>query len=54
VPTLRQFASDEAHARWWKVHDALPLGVLPAGRVAEALLRWDVAQAREANTSDGH
>ncbi|KAF8693425.1 hypothetical protein HU200_038819 [Digitaria exilis] len=57
VPALRQFASDEAHARWWKVHDAMPKrlqGFCLLGERQKALLRWDVARAREANASDGH
>lgn len=57
VPALRQFASDEAHARWWKVHDAMPSrlqGFCLLDERQKALLRWDVARAREANLSDGH
>ncbi|CAN6278844.1 unnamed protein product [Urochloa humidicola] len=57
VPELRQFASDEAHARWWEVHDAMPAGLRGFCLLDErqkALLRWDVARAREANASDGH
>ncbi|KAK3154360.1 hypothetical protein QOZ80_2BG0189510 [Eleusine coracana subsp. coracana] len=57
VPALRQFASDEAHARWWKVHDAMPRRLQEfclLGEKQKALLRWDIARAREANFSDGH
>ncbi|KAJ1279509.1 hypothetical protein BS78_04G162000 [Paspalum vaginatum] len=57
VPALRQFASDEAHARWWKVHDAMPArlrGFCLLDERQKALLRWDVARARDANLSDGH
>lgn len=57
VPALRQFASDEAHACWWKVHDAMPprlQGFCLLDERQKALLRWDVARAREANFSDGH
>ncbi|KAL6634166.1 hypothetical protein ACP70R_026837 [Stipagrostis hirtigluma subsp. patula] len=57
VAALRQFASDEAHARWWKVHDAMPPRLQEFCLLDErqkALLRWDVARAREANFSDGH
>ncbi|XP_062223090.1 UDP-glucuronate:xylan alpha-glucuronosyltransferase 1-like [Phragmites australis] len=57
VLSLRQFASDEAHARWWKVHDAMPQrlqGFCLLDERQKALLRWDVARAREANFSDGH
>lgn len=54
---LRQFASDEAHARWWKVHDAMPpplQGFCLLNERQKALLRWDAAEARAANFSDGH
>ncbi|XP_062219318.1 putative UDP-glucuronate:xylan alpha-glucuronosyltransferase 3 isoform X2 [Phragmites australis] len=57
VAALRQFASDEAHARWWKVHDTMPprlQGFCLLDERQKALLRWDVARAREANFSDGH
>ncbi|KAL6899774.1 hypothetical protein ACP4OV_006432 [Aristida adscensionis] len=57
VAALRQFASDEAHARWWAVHDAMPPRLREMCLLDErqkALLRWDVARAREANFSDGH
>jgi xylan alpha-glucuronosyltransferase len=57
VPALRQFASDEAHARWWKVHDAMPRrlqGFCLLDERQKALLWWDVARAREANFSDAH
>ena len=57
VPALRQFASDEAHARWWQAHDAMPPRLREFCLLDErqkALLRWDAARAREANASDGH
>ncbi|CAL5021468.1 unnamed protein product [Urochloa decumbens] len=57
APELRQFASDEAHARWWEAHDAMPVGLRGFCLLDErqkALLRWDVARAKEANASDGH
>ncbi|KAL5212128.1 hypothetical protein ABZP36_022975 [Zizania latifolia] len=54
---LRQFASDEAHARWWQAHDSMapPLrGFCLLNERQKALLRWDAAEARAANFSDGH
>ncbi|KAL5208630.1 hypothetical protein ABZP36_033065 [Zizania latifolia] len=54
---LRHFASDEAHARWWQAHDAMPpplRGFCLLNERQKALLRWDAAQARAANFSDGH
>ncbi|WVZ99293.1 hypothetical protein U9M48_044617 [Paspalum notatum var. saurae] len=54
VPALQQFASDEAHARWCKVHDAMPRrlqGFCQLEERQKALLRWDVARARDAKTS---
>jgi xylan alpha-glucuronosyltransferase len=57
VPALRQFASDEAHARWWVAHDAMPPRLQRFCLLDErqkALLRWDIARAREGNFSDGH
>uniref|UniRef100_A0A0D3F6D9 Uncharacterized protein n=1 Tax=Oryza barthii TaxID=65489 RepID=A0A0D3F6D9_9ORYZ len=56
-PQLRQFASDEAHARWWRAHDAMPAalqGFCLLDERQKALLRWDAAEARAANFSDGH
>ncbi|KAM0860529.1 hypothetical protein ACQ4PT_046503 [Festuca glaucescens] len=57
APELRQFASDEAHARWWKAHDAMPQrlqGFCLLDERQKALLRWDAVEARKANFSDGH
>ncbi|KAM0852400.1 hypothetical protein ACQ4PT_051782 [Festuca glaucescens] len=57
APDLRQFASDEAHARWWKAHDAMPprlQGFCLLDERQKALLRWDAVEARKANFSDGH
>lgn len=57
APELRQFASDEAHARWWNAHDAMPQrlqGFCLLDERQKALLRWDVVEARKANFSDGH
>ncbi|KQJ99881.1 putative UDP-glucuronate:xylan alpha-glucuronosyltransferase 3 isoform X1 [Brachypodium distachyon] len=55
---LRQFASDEAHARWWEAHDAMrPTSLRRFCLLDErqkALLRWDAMEARKANFSDGH
>jgi lipopolysaccharide biosynthesis glycosyltransferase len=57
APELRQFASDEAHARWWMAHDAMPprlQGFCLLDERQKALLRWDAMEARKANFSDGH
>ncbi|CAO2831057.1 unnamed protein product [Amaranthus hypochondriacus] len=54
---LQEFASDVAHARWWKVHDAMPqklqdLCLLRTKQKAQ--IEWDRRQAEAANYSDGH
>ncbi|KAF0932171.1 hypothetical protein E2562_008702 [Oryza meyeriana var. granulata] len=54
---LRQFASDEAHARWWRAHDAMPRalqGFCLLDERQKALLRWDAEEGKAANFSDGH
>uniref|UniRef100_A0A0D9VH26 Hexosyltransferase n=1 Tax=Leersia perrieri TaxID=77586 RepID=A0A0D9VH26_9ORYZ len=55
---LRQFASDEAHARWWRAHDAMAPRELREFCLLDerqkALLRWDAGEARAGNFSDGH
>lgn len=57
VDIMQEFASDVAHARWWKVHDLMP------GKLQEfcllkskqkAQLEWDRIQAQKANHSDEH
>jgi xylan alpha-glucuronosyltransferase len=54
---MHHFASDVAHARWWKVHDSMPEDLqshcLLKSR-QKAALEWDRRQAEKANLSDGH
>ncbi|KAL1337525.1 hypothetical protein HN51_032223 [Arachis hypogaea] len=54
---FHEFASDVAHAKWWKVHDAMPevlqqFCLLPSKQKAQ--LEWDRRQAETANYTDGH
>ncbi|XP_010911799.1 putative UDP-glucuronate:xylan alpha-glucuronosyltransferase 3 isoform X1 [Elaeis guineensis] len=54
---LREFASDVAHARWWKVHDTMPeklqhFCLLRSKQ--KAALEWDRRQAEKAKFPDGH
>lgn len=54
---LQEFASDVAHATWWKVHDAMPenlQGFCLLRSKQKAMLEWDRRQAEKANYSDGH
>ncbi|KAF7816748.1 putative UDP-glucuronate:xylan alpha-glucuronosyltransferase 3 isoform X1 [Senna tora] len=54
---LQGFASDVAHARWWKVHDAMPekLQKFCLLRTKQkAALEWDRRQAEKGNYADGH
>ena len=59
VPALRRFASDEAHARWWAVHDRIEPAelrdrfcALPEGQMAMLEQhRWEAAAV---NAPDGH
>uniref|UniRef100_A0A453G7Y0 Hexosyltransferase n=1 Tax=Aegilops tauschii subsp. strangulata TaxID=200361 RepID=A0A453G7Y0_AEGTS len=57
VPILREFASDIAHTRWWKVHDKMPKKLqsycLLRSRL-KAGLEWERRQAEKANFTDGH
>ncbi|XP_073003987.1 UDP-glucuronate:xylan alpha-glucuronosyltransferase 1-like [Typha latifolia] len=57
VDILQEFASDVAHARWWKVHDTMPDYLqsfcLLTMKQKEALW-WDRMQAKKANYSDDH
>ncbi|KAI6691902.1 hypothetical protein NL676_019612 [Syzygium grande] len=57
VDFFQEFASNVAHERWWRVHDAMP-EVLKQFCMLEskqkAQLEWDRRQAEEANYSDGH
>ncbi|KAL3619906.1 hypothetical protein CASFOL_034818 [Castilleja foliolosa] len=70
VDILQEFASDVAHASWWKVHDAMPenlqkycllrskqkaaLGWDRRQEEKKAALGWDRRQAEKANYSDAH
>ncbi|KMT09196.1 hypothetical protein BVRB_6g132980 [Beta vulgaris subsp. vulgaris] len=54
---LQEFASDVAHARWWKVHDAMPeklQGFCLLRTKQKAQIEWDRRQAEKGNYSDGH
>ncbi|KAL8229378.1 hypothetical protein R6Q57_014278 [Mikania cordata] len=54
---FREFASDVAHERWWKVHDAMPTQLhqfcLLESR-QKAQLEWDRREAEKARFRDGH
>ncbi|KAH7680926.1 Glucuronosyltransferase protein [Dioscorea alata] len=57
IDILQEFASDVAHARWWKVHDTMPeylqnFCLLRSKQKAQ--LEWDRRQAKKANYTDGH
>jgi xylan alpha-glucuronosyltransferase len=59
VAELRRFASDEAHARWWAVHDRIEPAelrdrfcALPASHMA--VLEQQRRQAATVNAPDGH
>ncbi|KAM7513785.1 hypothetical protein LguiA_003368 [Lonicera macranthoides] len=57
VDFLQEFASDVAHGRWWKVHDAMPedlkqFCLLKSKQKAQ--LEWDRREAEKANYVDGH
>ncbi|CAN1854757.1 UDP-glucuronate:xylan alpha-glucuronosyltransferase 1 [Linum perenne] len=54
---FREFASDVAHERWWRVHDAMPeqlqqFCLLKSKQKAQ--LEWDRREAEKGNFSDGH
>ncbi|KAK8558367.1 hypothetical protein V6N13_038840 [Hibiscus sabdariffa] len=54
---MLEFASDVAHERWWKVHDAMPeklqeFCLLRSKQKAQ--LEFDRREAEKANFSDGH
>ncbi|KAL4567798.1 hypothetical protein LXL04_023393 [Taraxacum kok-saghyz] len=54
---FREFASDVAHERWWKVHDAMPIQLhqfcfLESKQKAQ--LEWDRREAQKAGFQDGH
>ncbi|KAL6209271.1 hypothetical protein ACLB2K_020213 [Fragaria x ananassa] len=57
VDFLQEFASDVAHKRWWKVHDAMPENLQKFCLLRskqKAALEWDRRQAEKANYTDGH
>ncbi|CAO1946782.1 unnamed protein product [Urochloa humidicola] len=57
VEILREFASDVAHARWWKVHNKMPKklqGYCLLRSRLKAGLEWERRQAEKANFTDGH
>ncbi|KAF7840089.1 UDP-glucuronate:xylan alpha-glucuronosyltransferase 1-like [Senna tora] len=54
---FHEFASDVAHERWWRVHDAMPellqqFCLLKSKQKAQ--LEWDRRQAEIGNYTDGH
>ncbi|KAI3700229.1 hypothetical protein L2E82_44850 [Cichorium intybus] len=54
---FQEFASDVAHERWWKVHDAMPTQLhqfclLESKQKAQ--LEWDRREAQKAGFKDGH
>lgn len=54
---LRDFASDVAHARWWKVHDSMPKKLQKFCLLRskqKASLEWDRRQAEAAKFPDEH
>ncbi|KAL3617383.1 UDP-glucuronate:xylan alpha-glucuronosyltransferase 1 [Castilleja foliolosa] len=57
VDILQEFASDVAHSKWWKVHDAMPERLQEFCLLIskqKAQLEWDRRQAEKGNYSDGH
>ncbi|XP_041006364.1 UDP-glucuronate:xylan alpha-glucuronosyltransferase 1-like [Juglans microcarpa x Juglans regia] len=57
VDIFQEFASDVAHERWWKVHDAMPVLLQQFCLLRskqKAQLEWDRMQAEKANYTDGH
>lgn len=57
VDIFQEFASDVAHAKWWRVHDAMPeqlqqFCLLRSKQKAQ--LEFDRRQAEMANYTDGH
>ncbi|KAF5177928.1 UDP-glucuronate:xylan alpha-glucuronosyltransferase [Thalictrum thalictroides] len=57
VDILREFASDVAHQRWWKVHDAMPENLQKFCMIRtkqKAQLEWNRRQAEKANFTDEH
>ncbi|GFY96517.1 plant glycogenin-like starch initiation protein 2 [Actinidia rufa] len=57
VDILHEFASDVAHKRWWKVHDAMPENLQKYCLLRskqKAALEWDRRQAEKGNYTNGH
>ncbi|XP_062159009.1 putative UDP-glucuronate:xylan alpha-glucuronosyltransferase 3 [Alnus glutinosa] len=57
VDILQEFASDVAHKKWWKVHDAMPENLHKFCLLRskqKAALEWDRRQAEKGNYTDGH
>ncbi|CAA0830208.1 UDP-glucuronate\\x3axylan alpha-glucuronosyltransferase 1 [Striga hermonthica] len=57
VGILREFASDEAHERWWRVHDEMEEGLREHCLLRtkqKAQLMWERREAEKGNYSDGH
>ncbi|XP_057974566.1 putative UDP-glucuronate:xylan alpha-glucuronosyltransferase 3 [Malania oleifera] len=57
VDILQEFASNIAHRRWWKVHDAMPDNLQKFCLLRskqKAALEWDRRQAEKGNYTDGH
>ncbi|KAK6150616.1 hypothetical protein DH2020_015548 [Rehmannia glutinosa] len=57
VDILREFASDVAHRRWWKVHDKMRERLqdfCPLKTLQKAQLEYDRREAEKGNYSDGH
>ncbi|CAI8605595.1 unnamed protein product [Vicia faba] len=57
VDILQEFASNVAHARWWKLHDAMPENLQKFCLLRskqKAALEWDRRQAEKGNYSNGH
>ncbi|KAJ3707768.1 hypothetical protein LUZ61_011473 [Rhynchospora tenuis] len=57
VDFMQEFASDEAHNRWWRVHDGMPdnlKGFCLLRSKQKAGLEWDRRQAEKGNYTDGH
>lgn len=57
VDVLQDFASDVAHARWWKVHDSMPTSLQKFCLLRskqKASLEWDRRQAEAAKLPDEH
>ncbi|XVE95637.1 hypothetical protein REPUB_Repub02eG0115600 [Reevesia pubescens] len=57
VDILQEFASNVAHKKWWKVHDAMPENLQKYCLLRskqKAQLEWDRRQAEKGNYTDGH